>query len=52
MEPAGFSLREPERTPPTEVSSGVRSVMGVLMLVLSLLAGAYLLYAMLRPERF
>jgi len=26
--------------------------MGVLMLVLSLLAGAYLLYAMLRPERF
>jgi hypothetical protein len=24
MEPAGFSLREPERTSPTEVSSGVR----------------------------
>ena len=23
MEPAGFSLREPERTSPTEVSSGV-----------------------------
>jgi len=26
--------------------------MGVVMLVLSLLVGAYLLYAMLRPERF
>jgi hypothetical protein len=23
MEPAGFSLREPERTSPTDVSSGV-----------------------------
>jgi len=28
MEPAGFSLREPERTSPTEVSSGVRSAPG------------------------
>jgi len=26
--------------------------MGLLMLVLSVLVGAYLLYAMLRPERF
>jgi len=26
--------------------------MGVFMLILSVLVGAYLLYAMLRPERF
>jgi K+-transporting ATPase KdpF subunit len=29
-----------------------RCAMGILLLILSILVGAYLLYAMLRPERF